>query len=82
MPKTATQNDLDLMINGKLVETNHDTTSIQVVIVQSEEGKQILLKDVSGAFVITPPLPILASKSPTPSQVDDGYKERAESLTA
>ena len=38
------------MINRKLVETNHDTTSIQEVIVQNKEGEQMLLKDVSGTF--------------------------------
>ena len=70
------------MINGKLTEANRDTTSIQVVIVQSEEGEQMLLKDVSGTFLITPLLPILASESPTPSQEDDDYEERVESLTA
>ena len=70
------------MISGKLVEASHDTTGIQVVIVQSEEGEKTLLKDVSGTFPVTPPLPILVSKSPTPSQEDDGYVERAESLTA
>ena len=73
---------VEVMINGKLVETNCDTTGIQVVIVQSEEGEQILLKDVSGAFLVTPSLPMLASKSPTLSQEDDDYEERAESLTA
>ena len=79
---TATQSDLKVMINGKLVETNCDATSIQVIIVQSEEGEQMLLKDVSETFLVTPPLLILASKSPTPSQEDDDYEERAESLTA
>ena len=82
LPITATWSDLEVMINGKLVETNRDTTSIQVVIVQSEEGEQMLLKDVSGTFLVTPPLPILASKSPTPGQEDDDYEEWAESLTA
>ena len=71
-----------MMINGRPVETNHDTTGILMVIVQSEEGEKILLKDVSGTFLVTTPLLILASRSPTPSQEDDNYEERAESLTA
>ena len=33
LPITATWSDLEVMINGKLVETNRDTTGIQVVIV-------------------------------------------------
>ena len=32
-------------------------------------------------LLVAPPLPILVSKSPTPSQEDDDYEERVESLT-
>ena len=36
LPIAATRSDLEVMINGKLAETSCDTTSIQVVIVQTE----------------------------------------------
>lgn len=63
------------MINGNLTVTNHVTTSIQVVIVQSEEGGQLSLKDTNGTYLVTPSLPIL---SPTPNQKDD--EQRAQSF--
>ena len=40
------------------------------------------LRDMNGTFLVTPPLPILASKSPTPSREDYSYEEEIESFTA
>ena len=82
LPIAATRSDLEVMINGKLAEASHDTTSIQVVIAQTELGEQLSLRDIKGAFLVTPILPVLASRSPTSTYVDSGYKEGAESFTA
>ena len=49
LPTIATRSDLEVMIDGKLVETGYDTTSVQVVIAQSEEGEQLLLRDMKGS---------------------------------
>ena len=70
------------MINGKLAETSRDTTSIEVVIVQSGEGEQLSLRDMKETFLVTPILPVPASRSPTSSHGDSDYKEGAESFTA
>ena len=71
------------MINGKLAETSHDTTSIQVVIVQSGEGEQLSVRVMKGTFLVSSMLPIPASISLTPSHAwDSDYKEGAESFTA
>ena len=70
------------MIEGKLVETGYDTASVQVVIAQSEEGEQLLLRDMKGTILVTPILPLEASRSPTPSQGDFDCKEGAESFAA
>ena len=64
LPATATRDDLEVMISGKLAEMGHDATNVQVVITQSEEGEQLSLRDMGGTFWVTPPL---ASKSPTPT---------------
>ena len=37
-----------MMISGKISETSYDATSIQVVIVQSEEGEYLSLGDIKG----------------------------------
>ena len=70
------------MINGKLAETSHDTTSIQVVIVQSAEGEQLSVRVMKGTFLVSSILPIPASISLTPSHGDSDYKEVAGSFTA
>ena len=67
------------MIDGKLVETVYDTASVQVVIAQSEEGEQLLLRDMKGTILVTPILPL---EAPTPSQGDFDCKEGAESFAA
>ncbi|MCY3927700.1 MAG: hypothetical protein OXG81_05455 [Acidobacteria bacterium] len=82
LPTTAPRSDLEVMIEGKLVENKHDKTSVQVVIAQGEEGEQLSLRDMNGTFLVTPPLPILASKSPTPSREDYSYEEEIKSFTA
>ena len=79
---TATRSDLEVMIDGKLAETSHDTTSVQVVIAENEEGEQLLLRDMRGTILVTPTLPFEASRSSTPSQGDFDYKEGAESFAA
>ena len=82
LPIAATRSDLEVMINGKLAEASHDTTSIQVVIVQTEQGEQLSLRDIKGIFLVTPVLPVPASRSPTSSHGDSDCKEGAESFTA
>ena len=82
LPIAATRSDLEVMINGKLVETSRDTSSIQVVIVQTGEGEHLSLRDMKGTFLVTPVLPVPASRSPTSSHGDSDYKEGAESFTA
>ena len=82
LPTTATRSDLEVMISGKISETSHDATSIQVVIVQSEEGEYLSLRDIKGTFLVTPLLPVVTSRSPTPSQENSDLKEEAESFTA
>ena len=82
LPTTATRSDLEVMIDGKLVETGYDTASVLVVIAQSEEGKQLLLRDMKGTILVTPILPLEASRSLTPSQGDLDCKEGAESFAA
>ena len=64
-------------------ETSHNTTSIQVDIVQSGEVNNChYVRDMKGTFLVTPPLPVVTSRSPTPSHGDSDYKEGAESFTA
>ena len=70
------------IIGSCLAETSRDTTSIQVVIVQAGEGEQLLLRDMKRTFMVTPILPVLASRSPTSRHEDSDYKEGAESFTA
>ena len=70
------------MIDGKLVETGYVTASVQVVIAQSEEGEQLLLRDMKVTILVTPILPLGASRSPTPSQGNFDCKEGAESFAA
>ena len=82
LPTTATRSDLEVMISGKISEISHDATSIQVVIVQSEEGEYLSLRDIKGTFLVTPLLPVVTSISPTPSQENSDLKEEAESFTA
>ena len=82
LPTTATRSNLEMMISGKIAETSHDTTSIQVVIVQSGEGEQLSLRDIKGTFLVTPPLSVVASRSPTLSHGNYDNKKAAESFTA
>ena len=53
-----------------------------MVIVQSEEGEYLSLRDIKGTFLVTPLLPVVTSRSPTPSQEKSEHKEEAESFTA
>ena len=53
-----------------------------MVIVQAGEGEQLLLRDMKRTFMVTPILPVLASRSPTSRHEDSDYKEGAESFTA
>ena len=82
LPIAATRSGLEVMINGKLVETSRDTSSIQVVIVQTGEGEYLSLRDMKGTFLVTSVLPVPASRSPTSSHEDSDYKEGTESFTA
>ena len=50
LPTTANRSDLEVMISGKISETIHDVTSIQVVVVQSEEGEYLSLRDIKKTF--------------------------------
>ena len=69
LPTSATRGDLEVMISGRLAETNRDTTNIQVIVTQGEEGEQLSLRDMEGIFLVTPPiLPLLVSKSSTPCE--------------
>ena len=56
LPTSATRGDLEVMISGRLAEANHDTTNIQVIVTQGEEGEQLCLRDVEGIFLVTPPI--------------------------
>ena len=77
LPITATWSNLEAMINGKLAETGHDTTSIQVYNYCSEwRGRTIIIKRHEGTELVTPPLPMAANRSsPIPSHKDSDYKE-------
>ena len=54
---TTTRSDLKVIIDGKLAESSHDTASAQVVIAQSEEREQLLLRDMKGTIIVTHTLP-------------------------
>ena len=83
LPTSATRGDLEVMISGRLAETNHDTTNIQVIVTQGEEGEQLSLRDMEGIFLVTPPiLPLLVSKSSTPSEEESDLEGEIESFTA
>ena len=75
LPITATRGDLEVMISGRLAETNHDVTNAQVVITQRKEGEQLSLRDMNGTFLVTPTLPFLVSKSPTPHQEESDFRK-------
>ena len=42
------------MIDGKFREENRNTTDIQVIVIQSEKGEEVLLQDVDGIFLKIP----------------------------
>ena len=50
LPATASRGDLEVMICGKLTEMNYDTTNVQVVITQCEDGEELSLRDIEGTF--------------------------------
>ena len=52
-----------------------------MVIIQSVEEEQLSLSDIEETFLVTPPLPVVTSRSPTPSHEDSDYKEVTESFT-
>ena len=70
------------MISGRLAEANHDTTNIQVIVTQGEEGEQLCLRDVEGIFLVTPPiLPLPVSESSTPHEEESDIEGEIESFT-
>ena len=82
LPTTATRGDLEVMISGRLVETNHDVTNAQVVITQRKEGEQLSLRDMNRTFLVTRTLPFLVNKSPTPDQEESDFEEEVGNFTA
>ena len=54
LPTSATGDDLTVMITGKLQELDHNPTSVQVVVTNSEEGESLSLQDVDGVFLQVP----------------------------
>ena len=54
LPTSATGDDLTVMITGKLQELDHNPTSVQVVVTNSEEGESLSLQDVDGVFLQIP----------------------------
>ena len=42
-----------MIISAKLSKTNHDTSCIQMITVQSGEGEQLSLRDIKETFSIT-----------------------------
>ena len=68
LPTTASASDLAVMIDGKFREENRNPTDIQVIVIQSEKGEELLLKDVDGVFLKIPADNCASSRtSPTPS---------------
>ena len=45
-------------------------------------GEQLSLRDMNGTFLVTPTLPFLVSKSPTPHQEESDFEEEVGSFTA
>ena len=43
------------MISGKLTETFHDPTCVQIIVSQTEQGEQLSMKDKDGTFLVTSP---------------------------
>ena len=54
LPALATGSDLLVMITGRLRESNHDPTNVQVVVSNSEEGEELSLQDMDGVFLRLP----------------------------
>ena len=68
LPTAATKGDLEVMINGKLVDMFHDPKCVQVIVSVTEQGEELSLRDMDGIFLVIPPLSRMVSKSPTSSE--------------
>ena len=68
MLTTASASDSAVMIDGKFREENRNPTDIQVIIIQSAKGEELLLQDVDEVFLKIPAENCVSSRtSPTPS---------------
>ena len=56
LPTAATKSDLEVMINGKLVDMFHDPKCVQVIVSVTEQGEELSLRDMDGIFLVIPPL--------------------------
>ena len=54
LPTTASASDLAVMIHGKFREENRNPTDIEVIVIQSEKGEELLLQGVDGVFLKIP----------------------------
>ena len=43
-----------MMISGRLCESSHDPTNIQVVVTKTQEGEELSLPDMDGVFLHLP----------------------------
>ena len=68
LPTAATKSDLEVMINGKLVDMFHVPKCVLVIVSVTEQGEELSLRDMDGIFLVIPPLSRMVSKSPTPSE--------------
>jgi len=51
LPTAATRSYIEVMISGKLSETFHDPTCVQLIVVlQTEQGEQLSMRDKDGTF--------------------------------
>jgi len=50
LPTAATRSYIEVIISGKLSETFHDPTCVQIVVLQTEQGEQLSMKDKDGTF--------------------------------
>ena len=54
LPTAATKSDLEVMINGKLVDMFHDPKCVQVIVSVTEQGEELSLGDMDGIFLVIP----------------------------
>ena len=48
---SASSDDMLVMISGKLTESNHDPSDVQIVVKQTEEREELSLEDFNGIFL-------------------------------